>query len=264
MDLNRIYRISKNLEQLRMNFINLKLALDEGSSIDYYEKLSIPLFPSLINALIEDLEVLTISKESIKELKNLTEEINDLLKNDIESKNTKGDFNKNISNICKNTLFRIQVWEDRIQRELQSRQILELYNNTIVNPVKLLNGGISIFNSEMWNRMPDLEKEDLNDGCKCLLLEIWTPAAMILMRVVESGLRSYYHKETKKDPSGKNWKAILNELNSYNSVDKKLLSYFDYLRDYRNQLQHPDARFDQSDAEDVLTQTIHILKRIYS
>ena len=74
--------------------------------------------------------------------------------------------------------------------------------------------------------MPEIEKEDLNDGCKCPIVEVWTPAAMILMRVMESGLRSYYQNITSNEPSGKNWGAIIDELKSNNSVDKKLLSYF--------------------------------------
>lgn len=112
--------------------------------------------------------------------------------------------------------------------------------------------------------MTELEKQDLEDGCACILAEAWTPAAMIIMRSIESGVRTYYKKLTKKDPSKKPWSSMITELEKLDNVDSKFLAHLDYLKDFRNRLSHPDARFTQEETEDVLNQAIHIFNRLYS
>ncbi len=112
--------------------------------------------------------------------------------------------------------------------------------------------------------MKNLEKEDLDDGCRCLSLQAWTPASMINMRVVESVLRSYYKKITGKDPNRKQWNNILIELKASPSTNTLLIGYLDYLRDIRNRLQHPDARVEQSEAEEVFSHALNIINILYS
>ncbi|MFX0173902.1 MAG: hypothetical protein ACFE9L_18615 [Candidatus Hodarchaeota archaeon] len=71
-----------------------------------------------------------------------------------------------------------------------------VHGTTIINPDNLMEGVQTFFTPEIWNRLQEIEKEDLEDGGKCLLLELWTPASMIVMRTVESALRMYYHQCT--------------------------------------------------------------------
>jgi len=107
-------------------------------------------------------------------------------------------------NEMKDTLIKqVPIWQDRIERELSNIRVVRLFDNTTLNPEKLSKGAKSFFNDNIWNLMKDIEKEDLNDGCRCISLQAWTPASMITMRAVESVLRTYYQNITKKDSKGK-------------------------------------------------------------
>jgi len=141
---------------------------------------------------------------------------------------------------------------------------VKLSTDTILNPEKLSLGAESFFDIKIWNKMSNLEKDDLDDGCRCISLQTWTPAGMITMRVIESVLRNYYQKITSNDPEGKMWGPMLIELKSIPSANQKLVGYFEYLKDIRNALQHPEARLSQFESEDVYHHAIHILNTFYS
>ena len=84
------------------------------------------------------------------------------------------------------------------------------------------------------------------------------------MRAVESVLRSYYQKITGNEPKAKTWGNILGELKNNESADKTLIGYLDYLREIRNKLQHPDARFEQFETEAIFHHALHIANILYS
>lgn len=86
---------------------------------------------------------------------------------------------------------------------------------------------------------------------------------MIIMRVVESAFRNYYQKITSKEPENF-WGKMLSDLEKIESIDKILLGYFTYLKDIRNKLQHPDARFSQSEAETAFIHAVNIMNTIHS
>jgi len=157
----------------------------------------------------------------------------------------------------------VPIWQDRIERELSDIRVVKLFDDTTINPEKLSMGAKSFFDEKIWNLMKDIEKEDLDDGCRCISLQAWTPASMITMRAVESVLRTYYQNITKKDSKGKVWGTILDELKSANLTDKIIIGYLDYLREIRNKLQHPDARFGQFEAEAIFHQAIYIIDFLY-
>ena len=87
---------------------------------------------------------------------------------------------------------------------------------------------------------------------------------MNTIRAVESVLRSYYQKITGIEPKAKTWGNILGELKNNKSTDKTLIGYLDYLREIRNKLQHPDARFEQFESEAMFHQALHIANILYS
>lgn len=81
---------------------------------------------------------------------------------------------------------------------------VKLSTDASLNPDWLIKGIKSFFSDDIWNAMSDLEKIDLEDGCCCITLETWNPAAMIIMISVEATLRSYYQDITGNNSSGKN------------------------------------------------------------
>ncbi len=232
--------------------------------------------PLPLNMLKNKLENLEIQEDSIKEIEKFIETFNEILdivkqKEAIEEGRSKKNIeklNKQLEQLLKgvveNLIKRIPIWEDRIINELIKIKVVKLSTDTILNPEKLSLGAESFFDIKMWNKMSNLEKDDLDDGCRCISLQAWTPAAMITMRVIESVLRNYYQKQTSSDPTGKMWGQMLTDLKSIPSANQKLVGYFEYLKDIRNALQHPEARLSQFESEDVFHHAIHILNTFYS
>jgi len=270
MELNKIFEFGWNLLLLKsksgLRAVTME-ALGE-LKVEYIEE-NLNEIPDLIKQVVRDLEEISISHSTILELKEWLNRYQNYLSGtqniyflDFDDENRK-DIVEKLKKFYQILIDRHPVWCDRIQRELSEIKVKRLYTNTLINPNKTQKGASSFFSQEIWNKMNDLEKNDLEDGCACILVEAWTPAAMILMRSIESGLRSYYSKITKKDPSGANWGSLLKELKGNSMSNKSLLGHFDYLRTHRNRLQHPEARFIQPETEDVLNQSIHIFNSIY-
>lgn len=237
----------------------------------FYQSMPLPL-----NTLKNNLENLEIQEGTIKEIEQIVEKCKELLdivkqKETIEEGRSKKDIeklNKQIEQLPKevieNLIKRIPIWEDRIIHDLITIKVVKLSTDTILNPEKLSLGAESFFDIKIWNKISNLEKDDLEDGCRCISLQAWTPAGMITMRVIESVLRNYYQKQTSSDPTGKMWGQMLTDLKSIPIANQKLVGYFEYLKDIRNALQHPEARLSQFESEDVFHHAIHILNTFYS
>jgi len=231
---------------------------------------------SPLNMLKNKLENLEIQEGTIKEIEKFIEKGNEAVdlvkqKKDKEEEQSKKDIeklNKRLKQIQKvvteNLIKRIPIWEDRIINELIKIKVVKLSTDTNLNPEKLSLGAETFFDMNIWDKMSNLEKDDLDDGCRCISLQAWTPAGMITMRVIESVLRNYYQNQTSNDPTGKMWGIMLDHLKSISSANQKLVGYFDYLKDIRNALQHPEARLSQFESEDVFHHAIHILNTFYS
>ncbi len=232
--------------------------------------------PAPLNMLKTKLENLEIQEGTIKEIEEIIKLCNEVMfivhnelkkeeeksKKEVEKLNNKLDqLNKNIKDELTK---RIPIWEDRIINKLIKTKVVKLSTNTNLNPEKLSLGAELFFDINIWNKMSNLEKSDLEDGCRCISLQAWTPAGMITMRVIESVLRNYYQKETSNTPTGKMWGQMLTDLKSIPSANQKLVGYFEYLKDIRNSLQHPEERLSQFESEDVFHHAIHILNIFYS
>ena len=232
--------------------------------------------PTPLNMLKNKLENLEIQEGTIKEIEKSIEQVNEVIDIVKQGEAIKGGQNKKdiekyqkrlsqlLKEVRENLIKRIPIWEDRIINELIKIKVVKLSTDTILNPEKLSLGAESFFDINIWDQISNLEKDDLEDGCRCISLQAWTPAGMITMRVIESVLRNYYQKITSNDPIGKTWGELLTELKNHASSDKKLIGYFDYLKDIRNALQHPEARLSQFESEDVFHHAMNILNTFYS
>jgi len=116
---------------------------------------------------------------------------------------------------------------------------------------------------DFMGKLDSLTRDDLSDGVSCILHLIPTPGAMILLRVAENAVRKYSEKLTGKVPDS-SWGDILNELEKNLRVKKSVVGYLHYLKDMRNEAQHPDKRFTQEEAERVLIQVKGLLEDLES
>ena len=60
------------------------------------------------------------------------------------------------------------------------------------------------------------------------------------------------------------WGQMLDELLQRDDVNKTLVGHLNYIREKRNQAEHPEKIFDQSEAETTLLAVINATRDIYS
>lgn len=109
-----------------------------------------------------------------------------------------------------------------------------------------------LFPESLFEGLDEYTKADFWDGLSAIVHLLPTPGAMILFRVAESVVRKYYENESNKSSEKLKWADIVSELRTNQKTRGVLVGYLDYLRDKRNQAEHPDKRFTQEEAEKIL------------
>lgn len=105
--------------------------------------------------------------------------------------------------------------------------------------------------------------KDILDGASCIEYNLPTPGSMILFRAAESESRKYYTRVTSREPPDR-WAELINDLRKDARVSKSIVNYMDYIRDKRNEIDHPGKRYSQEESEAVLQHLSSMLKEMYS
>ena len=104
--------------------------------------------------------------------------------------------------------------------------------------------------------------EDFSTG-----IGAWTPAGIMIMRVIESAVRKYYKDITKTDKK-ESWGYLLKDLeeNYSEKTDKKLIDELSYIRKHiRNPLAHPEDLYESHEEADIaFVHAKKVLTSIYS
>jgi len=119
-----------------------------------------------------------------------------------------------------------------------------------------------LFSQNLLSEIDAFTKADLDDALSCILHLIPTPAAMISFRAAESIVRNLYMKLTGNSPERKSLYKILDELEKGNVINRPLLGYLHYIRDKRNEAEHPEKRFSQEESERILLKIKDILEEV--
>ncbi len=135
-------------------------------------------------------------------------------------------------------------------------KIYEKSNTKLLNEKEFTKSAI-----ELAKKLDNREKRDLHDGYECIVNNIPTPGAMILYRVGESMVRKFYVKEIGHEPpEGSTMGSMAKELREKQVKEMEsgartkpdpLVNYILYQTEERNLAQHPERRFDQTEAEEV-------------
>lgn len=135
-------------------------------------------------------------------------------------------------------------------------KIYEKSNTKLINENELREQIVTLA-----KKLDKMESDDLLDSYNCLVNNIPTPAVMMLYRIGESMVRKFYAKEMKKQPSvGATMGMMAQDLRKKQTdeIEKKIRTKADSLVNYiivqteeRNLAQHPERRFDQTEAEEV-------------
>lgn len=164
---------------------------------------------------------------------------------------------------------------DRIGRDFsgyRERYLLKLYSATVIieaylkvlNPSTLEYGPQKFFQPEVWNALSDGIKEDLSSAVVCLLVGEWTPSVMVGLRACEGAVREYYQFKTRRRlKKFKPWKALIDELLNRTDVSKTLLGHLDFIREKRNEAEHPGGNFTRDAAETTFIQVTRTVADVY-
>ena len=120
----------------------------------------------------------------------------------------------------------------------------------------------AILPRELVAKLDSIGRDDLDDGVNCILHLLPTPAAMVLLRVAENIVRRYYAKISGTPSDNARWGEILKELEQTQQTKKSLLGYLQYLKEKRNEAEHPGKRFSQEEAERILIHVKGLLEEV--
>lgn len=114
--------------------------------------------------------------------------------------------------------------------------------------------------------LPDIAFFDFVEACRAVAFGTSTAAVFHLMRCIEGMLREYYLAVVRqKRIKQQNWGPIVQHLRGRkrNAPPKTLLDHLDHIRtNFRNPTQHPEARYEIEEAENLLSLAIDVLDRM--
>jgi hypothetical protein len=206
---------------------------------------SIKVIEMLVSLIMQNHPALTDTHDEIKSWLDLLDKEYDDLKFTKFKKNIHLKINH--ANKLKNDTTR---WFEAIY------EVYQKSNTKLINEDKLREYVISLK-----KKLDEMESKDLLDSYHCLVNNIPTPAAMMLYRIGESMVRKFYSKEMKKQPhDGATMGTMAQELRKKQTeeIERKIRKKADPLVNYiivqteeRNLAQHPERRFEQTEAEEV-------------
>jgi len=200
----------------------------------------------------------SLNKYTELNLDIITEKIEDWIEYFNENYSSKSNWYKERQALKENDLKRFLKDIDKFENRLF--EIFE--NSTIILP----SNKKQLITTTLTKRLDKSSKEDLKEGIKAMELGLTTAAYMLFFRVAESQVKTYYTKITGTKPIGEksNWGNMLHVLlNEHRStINKNLTNLLFYLKDKRNEAQHPGKRFKQNDCEKILHYLSDLIKEI--
>jgi hypothetical protein len=163
---------------------------------------------------------------------------------------------------------RISTACDEFDKTLDAE--LQLRNAYLVTPKRfpvesLLENAAALLSTDAPAQMPRICKFDFGSGCRAIAFSLPTAGAFHLLRCAEGMLRHYYETVVQRNRiKTRLWKAMIDHLRTRRKPPPKaLLDHLDHIREnFRNPTQHPDARYDIDEAQDLLAVVIDAINRM--
>lgn len=164
------------------------------------------------------------------------------------------------------------LWRDEIRGDLDRKPVIEMELQSGLNPDDLMKLAAKepskFISARIWKEMTDIERNDLSDAAKCLLLGIATPSVMVALRGAEASVKNFYHHKTELAPGKKTWRQLTKELKEKTEdldIKASFVEYLDYIGDVkRNFAQHPNKIYSLADAVMVFMQVIALVGEVYA
>lgn len=146
---------------------------------------------------------------------------------------------------------------------------LKLRRAFVVTPQRysahhLLEEPWDLFGAGTWERLPDIAVFDFIEACRAVAFGLATASAFHLMRCVEAMLREYYCTIVKRNRVKLWWGPMVQHLRQRRDAPPRaILDHMDNIRvNFRNPTQHPDARYESEEAQDLLALSIDAVNRM--
>lgn len=133
---------------------------------------------------------------------------------------------------------------------------------TVLQPKSLMQGIQGFLSKQEIATLAAIERRDLAEACACVLVGSSTAAERMALRAGESLLRSWYERTTGKQIARRSWGMVLNKLaEEYPETRRpKEIVLLGYLKERRNELDHPEKVSSQPDAETTLMNVFRLIR----
>lgn len=145
-------------------------------------------------------------------------------------------------------------WYDYFGRSMGNQHVISVTDRGLFNVSQAMKNPSQLFGRETWKELPERPKNDIREACSSLAVECPTAAVMLSLRAVEDRLRAWYEQKTDKRLD-QAWGRVLDELEDEfedESNPPAILSNLDYLREKRNEVNHPEKSPSWQEAETTL------------
>ena len=248
-----VYNLAQLTEYLRLVKNYDAVIYDDGS----YEKYGQKLILSSINDLVSQLQMYELASQDCIVLSGLYKEF--------QKKYVREKVNIDDLDHRKLTLI-VERIEASIKQEIRRRNFAELTPvEGMLNYNRLLREGVQSLLGDITWKLDKIVSHDLDEAIKCLSYGAPTASVMIGLRAVE-GMLKQVHTHLTGDQSKKMWKQLLDgikeDLKGKGIEETPLFGYLEYVREMRNQVDHPDRSFTQLEAEGLFMHAIDIVKEV--
>jgi hypothetical protein len=169
-----------------------------------------------------------------------------------------------------------RTWVGLLEEDLKEEQRIPATDTGVMEVEKLLNSPESLFNQPVWNWLHERPKSDISESCRSIVVGSTTASVMLSLRAVEHCLR-VWHEEKTGESLDAAWGRVLEKLiqeylddeDDNRSLQQQLsalptvLSNLYYLKEKRNEVNHPDESPTTSEAMQSLMLVVSTITEIY-
>lgn len=144
------------------------------------------------------------------------------------------------------------TWTHLLNQEFKREKRVPVSDTGLLDVDLLVDSPENLFTSVVWDWLDERPKSDLQEACKTIVVGCSTASVMLSLRAVEHCLRKWYEQNNESLDAA--WGRVLDQLmEEYAEDDKKndtvltqlsdlppVLSNLYYLKEKRNEVNHPD------------------------
>jgi len=152
-------------------------------------------------------------------------------------------------------LEKLGEWKEDYTSEIGDMDFARVVDKGLVDTRELYRNPKMIFDEDVWEWLDEKPREDIQDACQTLVLDMPTASIFLSLRTVEYCLRNWYFEKTGEEIERTSWGGVADKIESEfddQTREPPVLSNLDYLRNKRNGIAHPDRSPSWEEAEDTL------------